>query len=399
MKELSRQSLQNIHYVINGQNYVNIKARLNQWLPPEYAQAFSYIKIVGSNAVWYGEDEVDYQPFSAASASEKEEIAACLEDCREVVCHTLEANMPYVNNLFVIPSQDQILWYRNANDEVRVTLTQWGFEGKTFGAKTDIIGMLIQAPRVLKQQDVTIHIDYSDGTAAAATPFFLQSFNHEKRVETNEQGDFHLGKIFANKTFAVDSIDRKNHYEFTVSPQATYRAVFDYFVEYTVAIENQAGEKKADFSFKIDQQVVKTDETGVVGDRVKLTSDKNSIVVEVDGDIHSFTLQHEPEQNHFVVKVQDKPSSQPVPPTPPPTPRKELVSITLLDFDGQPLPNLPFRIKTKKNRVVAEAQTDANGKASIDKELFAAKDKYIIDFVVSDEYRKQLNNIKKSHGN
>ena len=51
MKELSRQSLMNIHYVINGQNYVNIKARLNQLLPAEYAQTFSYIKMVGSTAV------------------------------------------------------------------------------------------------------------------------------------------------------------------------------------------------------------------------------------------------------------------------------------------------------------------------------------------------------------
>ena len=42
MKEISRQSLIRIHDLIYGQNYVNIKARLDQHLPEEYAKALAY---------------------------------------------------------------------------------------------------------------------------------------------------------------------------------------------------------------------------------------------------------------------------------------------------------------------------------------------------------------------
>ena len=52
MKEISRQSLMKIHDVIHGQNYVNIKARLNQLLPNEYAKTFAGIKLFSTDGVW-----------------------------------------------------------------------------------------------------------------------------------------------------------------------------------------------------------------------------------------------------------------------------------------------------------------------------------------------------------
>ena len=68
MKEISRQSLMKIHDVIHGQNYVNIKARLNQLLPNEYAKTFAGIKLFSTDGVWYGDDAIVYRSYVEASA-------------------------------------------------------------------------------------------------------------------------------------------------------------------------------------------------------------------------------------------------------------------------------------------------------------------------------------------
>lgn len=408
MKELSRQSLTSIHDVIHGQNYVNIKARLNQLLPLEYANVFSNIKLFGQSGVWCGDDNISYLNYETATSDEKEEMAIWLEECKTYVCKSLEVAMPYVNSLFIIPSQEQIFWYRNEKDEIRVTLTQWGFENKSFGSKVDVIGMLIQAPRKLIQQEVTVHIDYSDGHAASSIPFILNSFNNERQVETDDKGDFYLGKIFAGKLFSVESVDRNIHYDFTVAPETIYHVVFDYFANYTISIETPSGEREPDFPLVVNGKQVQTDDNGVYSGDAKLLPD-TYIDVEVDNVHYSFELERDAEQNHFVVKINKEepvPSTplqpptppQPIaPPLPPSSPVEEFVTITLLDYDGKPLPNLSFQITSSKGSAI-EAQTNSEGIAKINKIKLSPKDKYKIGFVVSGAYRKQLDKIRNSDG-
>ena len=307
-----------IHDVIHGQNYINVKARLNQLLPEEYADAFATISLFPSSAVWYGDDDVEYHSYKEASDIEKEEIANWLEECRNVVCSSLADTMPFVNNLFRIPSQDQIFWYRSSDGSIKVKLTQWGFENKANGSKVDVIDMLLAAPRKLTQEDINIHIDYSDGAKAENCPFVLHLFNNTKELVTDSEGNYHLGKLFINKTFTVESINGANHRDFTVVKDGQYNVVFDYYAKYTLIVENQKGERLPDYKLMVDGSMVKTDKEGQYEGELKLLPDKK-LQVDANTKKYEFTLQRVPEENVFSILIEkDEPV---IPPTPPEAPK------------------------------------------------------------------------------
>ena len=401
MKEISSQSLMKIRDVIHGQNYINVKARLNQLLPEEYAETFATISLFPSSAVWYGDDDVEYRFYKEASDMEKEEIASWLEECRNVVCSSLADTMPFVNNLFRIPSQDQILWYRSSDGCVKVLLTQWGFENKASGSKVDVIDMLLSATRKQVQEDINIHIDYSDGAKAEDCPFVLHLFNNTKELVTDSEGNYHLGKLFINKTFTVESINGANHRDFTVVKDGQYNVVFDYYAKYTLIVENQKGERLPDYKLMVDGSMVKTDKEGQYEGELKLLPDKK-LQVDANTKKYEFTLQRVPEENVFSILIEkDEPVIPPTPPEapkpiPPTPPVPEYIKVTLLDYDGQPLPNLPFVIKTKKGDPI-NAETDVKGVAEIDKSMLSEKNKYKIEFKITPAYRKELD--KKRKGN
>lgn len=382
MKELSSRSLLEVHDIIHGQNYVNIKARLNQYLPADYANTFSNVNFFGSTGMWSVDDDMSLIRLKDASAEERSEAAFWLEECRNYLGENLADKMPYWKSLFSIPSEDQIFLYRNNNGEIRVVLTEWGFEPRMAGKKVDVIGILIDAPRVIKQEEVTIHIDYSDGTVASQIQFVLNSFNNTKTVSTDDNGDFFLGKIFASKSFSVERTDGLNHYDYIVEVgKSIYSAVFDYYVDYVISVENQKGEPKANYTFIVNGMDVQTDDFGQFVASLKLLPETVLRVKVVEKD-HSFKLCHDSEQNRFVVRVDD-----PVVLPPPPPPVVEYITVTLLDHDGTPLSDQPFQIMQKKI-VVAEGVTDRDGNARIQKDMFLSGKKYKIRFSRPDSYHK-----------
>ncbi|MBR5211000.1 MAG: hypothetical protein IKV91_00330 [Bacteroidales bacterium] len=382
MKELSSRSLLEVHDIIHGQNYVNIKARLNQYLPADYANTFSNVNFFGSTGMWSVDDDMSLIRLKDASAEERSEAAFWLEECRNYLGENLADKMPYWKSLFSIPSEDQIFLYRNNNGEIRVVLTEWGFEPRMAGKKVDVIGILIDAPRVIKQEEVTIHIDYSDGTVASQIQFVLNSFNNTKTVSTDDNGDFFLGKIFASKSFSVERTDGLNHYDYIVEVgKSIYSAVFDYYVDYVISVENQKGEPKANYTFIVNGMEVQTDDFGQFVASLKLLPETVLRVKVVEKD-HSFKLCHDSEQNRFVVRVDD-----PVVLPPPPPPVVEYITVTLLDHDGTPLSDQPFQIMQKKI-VVAEGVTDRDGNARIQKDMFLSGKKYKIRFSRPDSYHK-----------
>lgn len=385
MQELSRQLLMNIHDIIHGQSYVNIKAKLDLLLPAEYAELFSKIKIMGQYGIWYGKDGITYYQYAEATQQEKEEISALIEECKNYVSENLREVMPFVDNLFIIPSKDQILWYRN-NGNVGVLLTQWGFQSKSLGNNIDVIGLLLQEPRTVKQQEVTLHINYSDDAPAELTPFILNIFNNTKQLETDENGDCRLGRIFANKIFSIDSVDGINHYDYTVETgKSVYYAVFDYVTNFSVVIENHLGEPIGNYGFMLNGDHVHTDDNGIYHGNSILTK-ASFVSAEVDGRNHLFELRRDEDQNRFVIRLSQKVVTEPH------VDECKNITITLLDIDGTPLPDLPFTIKTKKGDSM-EYRTNSEGKAVIERSCFSKKEKYNIYFNVSEEYRKQLRDI------
>ena len=146
---------------------------------------------------------------------------------------------------------------------------------------------------------------------------------------------------------------------------------------------------------------VKTNEEGRFEAELKLLP--NTIVnVEANETRSSFIVQKESENNVFKITIKrEEPQPSVVSPNPPVTPISpaplvpEYIKVTLLDYDGQPLPNLPFVINTKKKRI--SAQTDENGVAQIDKAQFIQNNKYHIRFMITSSYRESLS--KKNNDN
>lgn len=68
-------------------------------------------------------------------------------------------------------------------------------------------------------------------------------------------------------------------------------------------------------------------------------------------------------------------------------PEPKFVKIRLLDYGGYPLPELPFKLTTKKMGE-KELRTDENGYCQVPQEWFSNKEKMRIKFVVSPEYQE-----------
>lgn len=122
MKEISTYPIKEIQSVIPGENYANLKARLDQ-LCPKLSSMFASFKMDGDEGIWYGNDNTVYHSFQDASDIQKEEIAVQLEIAKQSLCDNPPERMEkYVTQLFQIPSESQILWYIDNEGHISVTL-------------------------------------------------------------------------------------------------------------------------------------------------------------------------------------------------------------------------------------------------------------------------------------
>lgn len=391
MNELSRESLAKIRYLIQGEDYSNIYYRLKQWLPAE-CDLFTSIQIVGSTAVWYGDDNITYKKYSEASTAEKEEIAIYLEQGKKLVMDVVGNRMQFVGSLFIIPNEDSIYWYRNEAGSVKVTLAHWGFTEKMKNQCIDVIEMLINRPRTLQPMNVTVHVDYSDGSPAAGVKFRLMMFNNVTDCETNEQGNISLGNIMSGKTFAIEDSTGKIHYDFVVTDgQAVYSFIIDYMVAYKIVVENRHGVRKAGYELSVNSKTVFTDENGQYIDKLLLDTKEKTVTVSAK-DIavpKEFVVGRCAKENNFIVVIHEE-----EPPTPKP---EKMISIRLLDYDSKPLPCLPFVVKTSTGEIL-ELVSDEHGVARVEAKNFTANKKNTVSFKITKEYRESLNKKENHHG-
>lgn len=406
MKILSSESFSYIVYLIQGQNYANIYAHLCLQLDKQESDLFAKIVLLDNSAQWLV-DEHDYEPYNVATPREKEEIAFCIDNIKESVLQKL-ANKSYTNELFRIPSVDQIFWYRDVEGKMRVVLTQWGFSRVNTGRDVDIIDFILSQPRILTQQEVTIHVDYSNGEPANEMPFDLTIFGNTKSVTMDGDGDYGLGKVFGGTSFAIVDNKTGKRFEFVVeNGKKTYNAVFDLYTDYSVTVLDQKNEPKSQFDISIDAQPFKTNEDGKVAvENIQISS----ITIAVEGLPASvYKLSRNKDLNEFIYIVPDTAQPEPLPgndDTPEPaipepdeteTEDKEIksdiekqVTIHLLDYDGKPLPNLEVFIDTRNGKLTGI--TDTEGYVSFPASYFPNKKKAKLYFLVSKEYRQSLIN-------
>lgn len=392
MKEISYQSLHKIRDIIPGQNYSNIKARLDQYLPAEFSSVFAKVNFAAEQASWFGEDNIDYLPYANASDMEKEEIATALEECKQYVCENLKVQMPFIEKIFIIPSTNEIFWYRDDSGIVRVTVAQWGFQLKQLGQNVDIIDLLIGSPRVLTQEEVTVKFFFTDGEIARNVPFILNIFNNRKECEANDEGEYYIGKIHVNRTFSIEDISGKTKFDFTVAKDAQYNVTFERGTTFNVKVENQHGQPKALFAISVDNLEVHTDENGgYKSEYVILTPGKTVTVSLPDGSTpQTYVLSRDETENEFTFTVHDEEVIPPLPPEPP-----KNVTVRILTKKGNAIANVPF-VVLSNGKKITEGITDNNGVGTFPADMLKHGQKYKIDFRVTSEQEKNTDNKTKN---
>lgn len=377
MKELTSQSLAPIRDVIQGQNYAFIKARLNQLLPLEVAESFAKISIQGNEGIWYAEKNLNYHPYSEAGEIEKEEIAIRIESIKESASRILKEAMPYWESLFTVPSIDSIFWAKGNGEAMEVVIAEWGFENRSIATQTDVISELITAPRSLTQIPVVLHCSYSNGDPVSDYDFRLLIFNNVRECKSAEDGSYTIGSLFPGKDFAVEDAGGGQRQTFKAAKDASYEVVFNLLTGYRITVVNQNQDPISGYDLEINGVHHITDENGVVQmDGMVLMKDAALNVAHEGITIGNFNLSKNPEDNEFVIKVEQK------------IVKPKTVTIRLRGYKGEILPELPFKITTDKGKII-EGKTDNEGNAVFNADDFTATKKYRISFNLSSEYQKQ----------
>lgn len=378
MKEIFTCSIKEIQRVIPGENYANIKARLDQ-LCPELSSLFAFFKVDGDEGIWYGKDNITYHCFKDASDIQKEEIAAQLEIAKQSLCDNPPEKMEnFVELLFLIPSESQIFWYIDNEGHISVTLAQWGFLNRDEDGCEDIIKVLIEKDRPLTQVPITLKFIYSNLEPAANYDFNLHIFNNEKVCKTREDGEYHVGTLFAGKKIAVSTIDGKQFQEFFIEKGKEFITTINLNIAYSITVKNQHGDLKPNYPLKVDAQEVKTDEFGVYNGTAILVPDGQITALTSDKEVFTFKLSVNPLNNNFVIEINENTEKD-----------SGLFRIRLLDYDGKPLIKMPFKIYSN-GAIFTEGITDINGYAEQSAADFKNNVKYQIVFEDSEEYRKSL---------
>lgn len=382
MRELISQTLSGIRDIIPGQNYGIIKARLDQLLPKDAASSFAKVEIQGKDGMWYAENSLPYKVYFEASELEKEEIAIELEMLKEIAFGKLKDDMPYWENLFVVPNQDCIYWAKDG-DKMNVVIAKWGFDIRTTEKQVNVISEIITAPRPLTQIPVVLDCKFTNDEPASEYEFALLIFNNRKICKTNTEGKYSIGSLFADKTFAIEDIDGRQHQEFRVKKDATYEPVFEVKTSYQLLVVNQDDEPLSNFSIVINGESKNTNEEGLIDETDITLYPDSKIVVSYNGKtLGEYPLNIKPESNHFkaivtIEKIEPK-----------------IITIKLQDHKGKLLPNLPFKIQTTNGDSI-DGTTDDNGIATFHSERFEQGKKYNISFELSSDYQKALANTKK----
>lgn len=300
MNTLSRESFSKILYVIPNQNYANIYARLLLELPPVDSALFSKILLRGDGAEWVDEEGLGYMPFSVASDKEKEQIAIFIEDRKNSILKKL-SGMEFANDLFTIPSTEQIFFCKDVSGNVKVKLAQWGFKLPRNRDGIDVISALLAQPRSLVQSPVEIAVCYTDGIPAGNESFSLKLFGSTVPFVTDENGHFFLGQIINGKSFTV--VDGKgNEKSFVVDPSVKlYEVELPVYTSYEIVVQNQEGTPCQKFPLVVNGRPMVTDNEGrVVSDEFKMTP-KMTVEVVHEETTHkeTYSLARNPEDNHF----------------------------------------------------------------------------------------------------
>ncbi len=391
---LSEESFSRIEPLISD-DYKRTRSRLALLLQPDECEIFAGVDLLPNRGKWMTDAQV--RPYADASQVEREQIAAFLEEKRTSITSRLADKLPYAADLFKIPDENQIFWYKDATGSVRVVLSQWGFRRINQKGDTDVIEFLISQPRTMSIEEVTFRAIYSDRQPMASTPFGLNIFNNSTSFTTDANGEHFIGKVPVGQHFEVAPEEgATTRFDVTAGRQI-YELIVDRFTDYAVTVVGQHNTPVPNYPITIDGHPFTTDESGRVTVKgVKLTGNDSITVDAEHGQQTAYPLVGEASENNFVYRVtlpekepkEEKKEPDIVPPTPPtPEPAKP-VRVRILDIDGSPLDNVTVYLDQPGGKTIS-AVTDSEGYATFPRDTFVHKKKSKLRFSLSREYQEK----------
>lgn len=298
-----------------------------------------------------------------------------------------------------VPSTKQI-FYRQANGGWEIALVAWGHRYPNIFPTKEL------ETRISRDLLQSVSIGFQWNTELI--PNFNFRLENQPRV-TFIDGMFYVdGKLKVGKRLKVET-EFGQSYELIVT-QGQEQYVYDLTQYATVVVNVVRGtaplaDAKCDVSFDNKHYEITTDANGLASLKFPLIGDGNGLPIQVQpvcqviccGKTQTQTLQandilyfnfsfNSPEETPQPPHPQPPHPQPPHPePLPSPAPPKELVTIKLLDYGGEPMPDLPFTLKTKLKGVV-QLRTTAEGICEVPKTWFTHKEKMRIKIDIPQEY-------------
>jgi hypothetical protein len=336
----------------------------------------------------------------------------------EVRIHKILTETKLPDNVLTIPSDAEFVYFKSNGMAWDIALVAWGYRytDKPNGKELETW------KSKLKLQEVSIGFQW-DGNLIPNLPFTLAG---QPRV-TDEAGWFHVdGKLPVGKQFELMLHEDKGYALLVTEGKARY--VYDitqYFHAVVCAEKDEAPLVNSNITLQFGEwtKSVTTDEKGHARIQIPLKYDANGQILPLqpacavqcqdEKQIKEPTCADEELQFYFsfqtkvpepdvdVFHVPEEPEPPVTPPvTPPvkPTEEPEVVTITILDYEGYPVIDMPVVLKTKKKGEI-HVKTDDNGVCSIPKDWLLPKEKITVKFVVTPEYQEthDIHYIKKTN--
>ena len=304
MQTLSFEHFKSIEYVIKGGDYNYISAHLPVDLPPEDASLFAKIQIDGNSAQWYVDDNAEYHRITEVSEEDRVAALRDLKDRRDRIVRHLNGKVPYAEQLFVIPDEDQIFCVRRSG-RVEALLCQWGFRRRNAVSRKDVLGVLLEAvPEPPVMVNAFLRAMFSDGKPAAGLPLRMEWVGTTEFV-TGGDGIWNMGSIPVGSQFTViDQAD--NRYPFTIQPGVeTYEAVLPLYVDWQIRVVNQEGTLKPGYTLQVQGVSLQADADALIRQEKILLQPVTEVeVCDETGHVEKYRLDRGGNSFDFVVTDQ-----------------------------------------------------------------------------------------------
>lgn len=347
----------------------------------------------------------NWKSLGALSEEEKKSFAA-VYDARIQSFRSRISGLDKVSGtLCGVPSID-FIYVRNRADKYEIALVAWGHKYPNRPVTDELSSSFIHQAL----QAVKIGFTWN-GNPVPSFPFKLDTYPRSTSADGYfcSDGPLPVGSIYNLQTVSDRQIGNlvveagKEEYVFDLTSYITVS------VRVTDDSKSVAGEQVV-IQFGEDTFNLVTDDGGHCSVRIPLGIDMNGELIQPQPPCEAACRDKKQAKTptnvpgilnfdfYFVADPVPVPEPNPEPnpePTPlpdpeqPPLPEPDVVKIQLLDYEGYPLPDMPFILQTKKGDI--SLYTDSKGESLVPKESFIDREKIKVKFKVTKEYQRTHN--------